>query len=63
MAMKSPEDYKEIMKNAKPVIDMTKHSQGGEGNASDSTDIVDEDGNTLEDSLKIVNKSLGIKEE
>lgn len=38
MAMKAPEDYKEIMKNAKAVIDMTKHSKTLPGNAADSED-------------------------
>jgi len=59
MAMKSPEDYKSIMESAAVVVDMKKHVKGDDGNASDSTDIVDKDGNTLEDSIKIVNKSLG----
>jgi hypothetical protein len=59
MAMKAPEDYKSIMESAAVVVDMKKHVKGADGNASDSTDIVDKDGNTLEDSIKIVNKSLG----
>ena len=47
------------MGNAAVIVDMKKHVKGADGTASNSDDIVDEDGNTLEDSLKIVNNSLG----
>ncbi len=48
MAMKAPEDYQEVMKEAPVIIDMERHSQGGEGHASDSTKIVDEEGKEID---------------
>ena len=47
MAMKAPEDYKVIMENAKPIIDMDKHSENGQGQAGTS-DLTDSEGNEID---------------
>ncbi len=48
MAMKAPEEYQEVMKEAPKIIDMERHSQGGTSAASNSTKLVDEDGEEID---------------
>lgn len=48
MAMATPTEYKELMDDAPVIIDLERHSTPGQGEASDSVQILDEEGNEVD---------------
>lgn len=48
MAMATPEQYKKAMENAKPVVDMDRHSSGNANAGDAGATITDEDGNEID---------------